>query len=146
MHRLAILSLLATVAAAPAFAQVGSAACQPHRGNEARCAVRIDIPGGNRVYQVDIEASRLGGDARVTTDTYISTCGSSGQMVGRSNIPNAGRSRVASFTNERSQAGMVAQTLAGFCVEVFLLNCTANGQAANCQQVLNLGATRVVVR
>ena len=67
-------------------------------------------------------------------------------MIGRSNIANSGASRVANFTNERNQAGMVAQAMAGFCVEVFLLNCTSGGQRANCQQALNLGASRVEVR
>ena len=48
---------LALFAAAPASAQVGSSTCQPHRNGEVRCAVRIDIPGGNRVYDVVINAT-----------------------------------------------------------------------------------------
>ncbi|WPB84538.1 hypothetical protein [Sediminicoccus rosea] len=146
MFRPAALTLLAAMAASPAMAQVGTGSCNPHRANEVRCAVRIDIPGGNRVYNVVINATRMGAEARMTTDTYISTCGSAGQMVGRSNIANSGSSRVATFTNERNQAGMVAQALAGFCVETFLTTCSSNGQAANCQQVLNLGATKIEVR
>jgi hypothetical protein len=146
MFRPTTLSLLAVLAAAPASAQIGSGACQPHRNGEVRCAVRIDIPGGNRVYDVVVNAARAGGEARMQTDTYISTCGSAGQMVGRSNIANSGASRVATFTNERNQAGMVAQAVAGFCVETFLLNCTQGGSPVSCQQVLNLGASRVEIR
>lgn len=142
----AALTLLALVAAAPAWAQkVGEGACQPHRNGEVRCAVRVDIPGGNRVYNVMINANRTGAEARMTTDTYISTCGSAGQMVGRSNIANSGNSRVATFTNERNQAGMVAQALFGFCVETFILNCTAAGQPVSCQQALNLGTSKIEV-
>lgn len=147
MFRPAALSILALLAAAPASAQtqVGQGDCQPHRGNEVRCAVRIDIPGGNRVYNVRINANRAGAEARMTTDTYISTCGSPGQMIGRGNIANSGTSQVATFTNERSQAGMVTQTLFGFCVETFILNCTLAGQPANCQQVLNLGTSKIQI-
>lgn len=143
--RIALLGA-ALFAATPASAQIGSGACQPHRNGEVRCAVRIDIPGGNRIYDVVINAARMGGEARMRADTYISTCGSSGQQVGSTNIGNSGASRVATFTNERNQAGMVAQSLAGFCVEVFLLNCTQGGNATSCQQLLNLGASRVEIR
>lgn len=146
MFRPTTLTLLAVLAASPAMAQkVGEGACQPHRNGEVRCAVRVDIPGGNRVYNVMINANRAGAEARMTTDTYISTCGSAGQMVGRSNIANSGNSRVATFTNERGQAGMVTQALFGFCVETFILNCTAAGQPVSCQQVLNLGTSRIEV-
>ncbi len=137
---------MALLTAMPASAQVGSGACEPHRANEVRCAVRINIPGGNRVYQVMINANRATGEARMVTDTYISTCGTAGELVGRSNIANSGTSRVATFANERSQAAMVAQSLAGVCVEVFLLNCTQAGQPANCQRVINLGASRIEIR
>ena len=146
MFRPAALTLLAALSASPAMAQVGVGSCQPHGRTEVRCAIRIDIPGGNRVYAVVINATRMGAEARMTTDTYISTCGSAGQMIGRSNIANAGSSRVASFTNERNQAGMVAQAVAGFCVETFLLNCTLAGQPANCQQVINMGSSKIEVR
>jgi hypothetical protein len=146
MFRPATFSILALLAATPASAQLGSGACQPHRNNEVRCAVRIDIPGGNRGYDVMITAARTGGEARMQTDTYISTCGSAGQMVARSNIANSGTSRVGTFTNERNQAGMVAQAFAGFCVETFLLNCIQGGSPVSCQQVLNLGASRVEIR
>jgi hypothetical protein len=142
----AALALLAALAATPASAQIAGGACNPHRSNEVRCAVRLDIPGGNRVYDVMINASRAGAEARMTTDTYISTCGSPGQMVGRSNIANSGTSKVASFTNERDQAGRVAQAFGGFCVETFILNCMVAGQPANCQQVINLGASRIEIR
>ncbi len=55
-------------------------------------------------------------------------------------------SRVATFNNERDQAGMVAQAVAGFCVETFLLNCTMAGQPANCQQVINMGSSKIEIR
>lgn len=146
MLRPALLAALALFAAAPASAQVGVGGCNPHRGNEVRCAVRIDIPGGNRQYAVMLNASRWNTDARMQADTYISTCGSAGVLAGRSQIANTGTSQVATFMNERNQAGMVAQALAGFCVEVFLLNCQANGQPVSCVQVLNMGSSRVEVR
>ncbi len=143
----AILSL-ALVSALPAWAQVGSGGCQPHRGSdEVRCAVKIDIPGGSRVYDVVVIAAQQGdATARVNADTWISTCGASGQLAGQANINNAGAQRVATFTNERSQLGMVAQAMAGFCVEVFLHDCSQAGNRKNCQQVLNLDASRMEVR
>lgn len=146
MFRPAALTLFAALLASPAMAQVGVGSCQPHRANEVRCAIRIDIPGGSRVHDVVINAARMGAEARMTTDTYISTCGSAGQMIGRSNIANSGSSRVASFTNERSQAGMVAQAVAGVCVETFLIQCSLAGQPANCQQVINMGSSKIEVR
>lgn len=148
MFRSTIFSLLALLAAAPASAQtVGRGDCQPHRNGEVRCAVRVDIPGGNRPYSVFITATRAGNtEARIVADTYISTCGTAGKLVGRSNIANSGNSHVAGFTNERSQAGAVTQGVLGFCVETFLVSCSSEGQAANCQQVLNLGATKIEVR
>lgn len=148
MLRPTALTLLAVMAAAPASAQtVGRGDCQPHRNGEVRCAVRVDIPGGNRPYSVFITATRAGNaEARIVADTYISTCGTAGQLIGRSNIANSGTSHVAGFTNERSQAGAVTQGVLGFCVETFLTACSSNGQAANCQQVLNLGATKIEVR
>lgn len=146
MFRSAAFSLLALLAAAPASAQVGSGACQPHRHNEVRCAVRLDIPGGNRTYEVLINANRSGGEGRMQADAYFSHCGSAGRLLGRSNIANAGTSRVTTFTNERDQAGMAVQAIAGVCVEVFLLNCIRAGQPANCQQMLNLGVSRIEIR
>jgi len=137
---------MALLTAIPASAQLGSAACEPHRANEVRCAVRTGIPGGNRVYEVMINAARLGGEARMVTDTYVSVCGSAGRMIGRGNIANSGTSRVATFTNERSLPEIAAQTLAGVCVEVFVLNCTQAGQPVNCQRVMNLGASRIEIR
>jgi hypothetical protein len=131
----------------PASAQVGRGDCQPHRSDEVRCAVKIDIPGGDRVYEVFVIATQQGGAAaRVNADTYISTCGTSGQLVGKTDIANAGAQRVATFTNERNQLGMVAQAMAGFCVEVFLHDCSRAGSRTSCQQVLNLANSRVEVR
>lgn len=146
MLRPTLLAALALFAAAPASAQVGSGPCQPHRHGEVRCAVRINIPGGNRRYPVVLHAARLGSDARMQADTYISTCGSAGVLAGRTQIGNSGASEVATFTNERNEAGMLTQALAGFCVEVFLLNCQANGQPISCVQAINLGVSRVEVR
>jgi hypothetical protein len=40
---------------------------------------------------------------------------------------------------------MVAQALFGFCVETFILNCTAAGQPVSCQQALNLGTSKIEV-
>lgn len=147
MFRPAALTLLALMAAsAPASAQLGSGACQPHRHNEVRCAMRLNIPGGNRLYDVTIAAARNGAEARMQTDTYVSNCGSDGRMIGRGNIANAGSSRVGQFTNERGQASGAVQALFGVCVEVFLLNCVQGGQSVNCQQVLNIGGSRVEIR
>ena len=44
------------------------------------------------------------------------------------------------------QAGRVAQAFGGFCVETFILNCMVAGQPANCQQVINLGTSRIEIR
>jgi hypothetical protein len=144
--RPAAFALLAVLATAPASAQIATSACQPHRNGEVRCAVRVDIPGGNRVYEVMINAARAGADARIQTDTYVSNCGSAGRMVGRSNIANTGTSRVATFANERSSLEFPVQAVMGVCVEVFLLNCTVAGQPATCGSVLNLGGSRVELR
>lgn len=146
MLRPTLLAALALFAAAPASAQVGSGPCQPHRHGEVRCAVRLDIPGGNRRYAVVLHAARAGSDARMQADTYISACGGIGVMAGRTQIANSGASQVATFTNEREQIGMAMQALTGFCVEVFLLNCQANGQPISCVQAINLGVSRVEVR
>lgn len=147
MFRPAALTLLALMAAsASASAQLGSGACQPHRQNEVRCAARLNIPGGNQLYSVNIAAARNGGETRMQTDTYVGHCGSAGRLIGRGNIANSGNSRVGQFTNERDHLGAAVQALSGVCVEVFLLNCTQAGQAANCQQVLNIGGSRVEIR
>jgi hypothetical protein len=143
---IARVGLLALLAAAPASAQVGAGGCNPHRGNEVRCAIRIDVLGGHRVYDLAINAARMGAEARMTIDTCISTCGSAGPKIGRNNIANSGSRRVATFTNERNHAGMVARAVAGFCVEIFLLNCALAGQPANCQQVINMGASKIELR
>lgn len=150
MYRPAALALLALMAALPASAQyrvVGEGECQPHRSDEVRCALRIEIPGGDTRYAVRIKANHATGSraARMSADTYISTCGSGGRNLGRSNIGNSDTSQVATFTNERDQAGRLAQALFGFCVETFLTNCSMGGQAANCQQVINLGTTKIEV-
>lgn len=142
MSRAALACMFTLLAAAPASAQLATNACWPHRNDEVRCAARVDIPVGTR-FDVTINATRAGAEARMQADTYVSICGSRGRMVSRTNISNSGTSRVASFTHEPNPVEHLVQGVVGFCVEVFLMNCTVAGRPANCTNALRIGPSRV---
>ena len=142
MFRTPIACMLILLAASPASAQLAASACWPHRNDEVRCAARVDIPVGTR-FDVTINATRAGAEARMQADTYVSICGSRGRMVGRTNIPNSGTSRVATFTHEPNMVEHSVQSVVGFCVEVFLVNCTVAGRPESCTNALRMGPSRV---
>ncbi|WP_431304938.1 hypothetical protein [Sediminicoccus sp. BL-A-41-H5] len=145
MFRTAIAFMLTLLAAAPASAQfTAGTACREHNNGEVRCAVRLD----NAAYisfNVLINATSVRGDARVQADTYVSTCGSPGRMIARTNIANSGTSLVASFTHSPNTVEFGAQLLAGACVEVFLLNCIEAGRPTPCKNAVQAFASRVEV-
>lgn len=145
MYRSALACMVTLLAAAPASAQFSAgAACREHDNGEVRCAVRLD----NSAYialNVLINATRNRGEARMQADTYVSTCGSPGRMIARTNIANSGTSLVASFTHSPNTLEFGAQLAAGACVEVFLLNCIEAGQRTPCKNVMQTFASRVEV-
>lgn len=145
MFRYLPLALVAVMAAAPASAQfTAGTACQEHNNGEVRCAVRLDN-AAHISFNVLINATSVRTDARVQADTYVSTCGSPGRMIARTNIANSGTSLVASFTHSPNTVEFGAQLLAGTCVEVFLLNCIQAGQPTPCKNAVQAFASRVEV-
>lgn len=150
MNRLLAAALLLTpLLALPTAAQAefGRANCAPHRNGEVRCAVRLNIPGGNATYTILVHPQVQGtGIIRAQADTWLSTCGSGGVMNGSTNIQGGGERRVGTFQNMRNDAGAMTQGIFGYCVEVFLLNCTRDGQRTACDQAIIPGSSTIVVR
>ena len=97
-----------------AQAEFGRSTCAPHRNGEVRCAVRLNIPGGNAVYTIMVHPQVQGTDIIMAqADTWLSTCGSGGVMNGSTRIQGGGERRVGTFTNERGQAGALTQGVFG---------------------------------
>jgi hypothetical protein len=140
----AALALL--VAAGAAQAQRFEGSCQPHRNGEVRCAARSD-PRNMGNYDITLRAVRgTAGEGRIIADAWRSVCGSAGNLQGSVNMGNNEAQRIASFNHQfGSDAAAMAQTAFGMCVEVFIRSCTANGRATSCQDVINIGASRITV-
>ena len=142
MFRPAIACMFILMAAAPASAQPFiTRACQPLANGDVRCALRVEL--GHESYDVMINAVKRGSEARMQADTYVSTCGSPGRMVGRTNIANSGTSRVTNFVYSPNAVEFAAQLTIGSCVEVFLVNCTEAGQRKPCRDVLDVFPSRI---
>ncbi|MBX9748708.1 MAG: hypothetical protein K5Q68_03745 [Roseococcus sp.] len=138
--------MLTLLAAAPASAQfIAGSICREHNNGEVRCAVRLDNTSylSFNSFNVLINATSVRGDARMQADTYVSTCGSPGRMIARTNIANSGTNLVASFTHSPNTVEFAAQLAAGACVEVFLLNCTEAGQRTPRKNAVQAFASRV---
>ncbi|WP_431304941.1 hypothetical protein [Sediminicoccus sp. BL-A-41-H5] len=149
LSALAPLALLALTAAASPHGSAGSAwgACLPHRNNEVRCAVRLDVPPSGHRYTVRIQGFDIShASATMTTDTYVSMCGAPGRMVSRQVGPVQGVRQIASFTNEPGSITAEMSVGAGLCVETFIYNCTANARPSGCQAVMNLVLSQIEVR
>lgn len=147
MIRPAVFSLLALLIAAPASAQnVESGLCNPHRQNEVRCLIHTYILTNSHNWKVSIQPVANRHSWSATAETYISTCGYPGVMIGRTTIRGTNEQQVATFRNDQSDLRRVTQAAHGFCVETFLTNCTANGEPTNCQQLLYPSHSRFQMR
>jgi hypothetical protein len=131
--------MLAACLAWPAAAQQTSthaANCEPHRGDQIRCALRIPMIGN---YQMQITlVTRGNGRVSGTAQSWSSECGLPGSSGATVSVRNSGASTVVRRDNVTA-ASVV-------CPEIFVFNCQEDGRPVACSSGFSTSSIRVELR